>query len=185
MRTLLAFVILCTSAFAEPAPTAEPKLSELKPTFVLAGTHSAIRKERLVVVTEEQKWKELWKEHRGKESKFTEHRQELTLDFKTHYVAAILTGTLSDLSATAFSRGDEVLIQFDAHGIQTLEGGFSTADKRSAHDCAKEKAIAEYCFLILPKPIKTVIFERDCREQLGHPPLWKEKARFPSPKSEK
>jgi hypothetical protein len=182
MRTLIALAVRCSSAFAEPLPTKEPKLTDLKPTLVLRGSHSAILKEQFLVVTEEVKWKELWQEHRGKDPKFTEKRQELTLDFKTHYLVAIFTGDDSGLSASAITRGEEVLIRFSAFGTQTREG---EVDKRTAHEKAKDDAIAQYAFLILPKPIKTVVFERDCREQLDHPPLWKEKARIPLAKSNK
>jgi hypothetical protein len=182
MRTLLTLAVLCSPAFAEPLPTKEPKLAELKPTLVLRGTHSAILKEQFLIVTEEEKWKELWKEHRGKNPKFTETRQELTVDFKTHYVVATFTGAETSLSASAFARADEVLIRYTAFGIQTRAG---EVDKRPAHEKAKAEAISDYCFLILAKPVKTVAFERDCREQLDHPPLWKEKTRFPLANSNK
>lgn len=178
MRILLTLTVICSSALAGHMPTKEPKVTELKPTLLLCGSHSAIRKEKFLVVTETAKWLALWKEHRGKNPQFTEPGQDLKIDFESHYVVAIFTGDRSDLIVSTLLRGDEVVMRLTALGIQTAEG---VEDNRTAHEKARDEASADYCFVILPKPIKTVAIERDYRRQLDHPPLWKETARFPLP----
>ena len=184
-RALICWIALntltCTS-FAE-----EPKVTRIKPTVVLDGTHSAIRREKVVLVTGEVGWKDVWAEHRGKEHDpaFTEQNQTLSIDFDTHYVVAIFTGCDSGLVVTTFARGDDVLVRFVANGYQTEGRPLGSEDKRTAHQKAKEAAVADYCFVVLPKPVKTIVIEQDVRRELPSPPLWKERFRFPAPKDKK
>ena len=177
--------LLTLSTLAFPSLANAPKETKLKPTLVFEGSHSAIQKTLFVVVTEEDGWKDLWKQHRGKgfDPPFTERFQDLGINFDTHYAVAVFIGSDSSLVVTPFARGDEVLIRFVAKGYQTE--GRPAEDKRTAHQKAKDEAVADYCIVVLPKPIRTVVVEEDVRRQLDHPPLWQEKARFPIPKGEK
>ncbi|MBP3960719.1 hypothetical protein J8F10_36310 [Gemmata sp. G18] len=188
IRTALGLVALGTLATASLA--GEPKETKLKPTLVLRGSHSAIRKERFVVVTQEREWKELWAQHRGKEADppFTERDQELSPDFDIHFVVAVFVGCDASLSVETFMRGDEVLLHVSARGYQTegrLPGQVDGLSKRTAHQEAKDEAVADYCFIVLPKPLKTVVVETDVRRQLDLPPQWKEQVRFHVPQDKK
>src|SRR5262245_14939895 len=185
MCACVTFGLSALLALTCPSLTQEPKETTLKPTLIFSGSHSVIRKERFAVVTGEAGWKDLWEQHRGKESDppFTERDQELSIDFDTHYVVAVFTGTDACLFVTTFARGDEILIRFTARGYQTE--GRPPEDKRTAHQKAKDAAGADYCFVVLPKPIKTIVVERDVRRRLDYPPLWQEIARFPVPQGKK
>jgi hypothetical protein len=183
-RVLLGCVALGALALASLAE--EPKETKLKPTTAFRGSHSAILEEQFVIVTEEAEWKELWKKHRGdgRDQRSTETVQELTIDFDTHYLVAGFGGHHSSLIVTPFARGDAVLIRFSAHGSQ-FRPQPPELDKRPEFVKAKEQAGGDYCFVVLPKPAKTVIIEKDVREQLDHSPLWKEQKRFPAPHDKK
>lgn len=188
MYTRIALSLVALGALAHASLAEDPKETKLKSVLMFSGTHSAIRKERFAVVTEEASWKELWEQHRGKDADppFTERSQEFSIDFETHYVVAVFTGTDADLWVTAFARGDEVLMRFVAKGHQT-EGRLPGQDdkKPTAHQKAKEEAAADYCFVVLPKPVKVVVIEEDVRQQLDHPPLWKERVRVPVPQGKR
>jgi hypothetical protein len=175
IHVLLGLVALC--APASTPITEVPKERKLKPTLMFSGTHSEIRKERFAVMTGEAEWKELWGQHRGKDfdPPFTERHQELSIDFDTHYVVAVFTGHDSCLRVTTFVRGEEVLLRI-VMGFQT-EG--RAEDRRTAYQKAKDAAVADYCFVVLSKPVKTVAIEEDVRTRLDYPPLWKERRRFP------
>ncbi len=183
-------LVLCALAFASSAEEPKDKKekeTKLKPTLTLAGTHSQIRRERFEVIATEAVWKDIWELHRGKEHDppFTERWQELNIDFDTHYVIGVFTGCDSSLVITTFSKGDAVLVRFAAHGHQT-EGRFPDGkDTRTEHQKAKEAALADYCFVVLPKPVKAVIIEEDVRSDLSAPPVWKERKRFPTSKDKK
>jgi hypothetical protein len=179
-------VTLCLSALlalAGSSPAQEPKETALKPTLVLSGTHSAIRKERTAVVTGAAEWKELWKEHRGKEydPPFTERLQELNVDFDTHYVVALFTGPGGWCWITPRMRGGDVVIGFGGEVFST-EG---RPPELTAGEKAKQEAEAPYTFVVLPKPVKAVVIEQDIRRSKLDPPLWKEAYRYPAPKDKK
>jgi hypothetical protein len=158
-------------------------LAKLQPSVLFSGTHSAIRMRLLTVVHHERGWKELWEHHRGtdRDPPFTERSQALAINFESQFVVAVFTGDDSALDVTTFTRGDAVLVRFKAHGVQT-EGRYpGQVDPRSAHQKAKDEAVADYCFVVLPRPAKTIVIEEDVRRQLGDPPVWRERVRFSPP----
>ena len=185
MNIRFALGLVTLGMLATASLAGEPKETKLKPTLVLRGSHSAIRKERFVVVTQEREWKELWAQHRGKEADppFTERDQELSPDFDTHFVIAVFTGANTALSVSTFARGEDVLVRTRARGYQRGVGG--NGPERTAYQQAKDEAIADYCFIVLPKPLKTVVVEKDVCRRLDVPPQWEEKARFPVPQGKK
>ena len=88
-------------------------------------------------------------------------------------------------STETFTRGDEVAIRFLALGYQ-IEGRQPGWKTREPHvDKAKEAAIMPYAFVVLPKPVKTVVIEKDIRRDKFAAPEWKEAERFPAPKDNK
>jgi hypothetical protein len=159
-----------------------PKETKLKPTAVFAGSHSAIRYETFNVITKEEGWQRLWKEHRGAkhDPEFTETEQELDIDFDTHYVVAVFAG-VDWCEITPRLRGDVVVIGFRGVVNQT-EGRLP---QRSGHEEAKDAAKAPYAFVVLPKPVKTVVIEEDVRYRLDKPPIWEHRFLFPAPKDAK
>ncbi len=183
-RVLFGCVALYSLTFASLAD--EPKETKLKPTAVFRGSHSAILEKQFAIITVETEWKDLWKKHRGDErdQRFTETVQELRINFDTHYLVAVFAGWRSSLVVTPFARGDTVLIRFSAHGFQ-FGAGQPGLDKRSEHEKAKDEAGGDYCFVVLPKPVKAVIIEKDVQRELGKPPIWEEQKQFPAPKDNK
>ncbi len=186
-RVLLGCAALGVLAFAALADEPKGKDKPFKPTFVFSGSHSAIDRETFAVVADEVAWKVLWVKHRGKlfDPQFTEHQQDVEIDFNTHYVVAIFSAQWDWCQVTPRKRGDEVVIGFRPIGYSTEGRLPGTKDTRTEHEKAKEAAIAPYAFVVLPKPVQTVVIEKDVREHKSDPPLWKERARFPAPKDKK
>jgi hypothetical protein len=183
-RIVIGCVAMCALAFASLAE--EPKgvkETKLKPTLMFTGSHSAIHRDRYEVVANEKDWKKLWKDHRGDEATrlFAESSQRFDIDFDTHYVVAVFYGGSPDGDVVPRQRGETVLIGYKNLYYQT-EGG---VDLRSDIDKAQEATTAQYGFVVLPKPIKTVVIEKDVQGELGKPPIWKEQKRFPAPKDKK
>lgn len=168
-------------AYAMVVCLCPPPTADIKPAMVLSGSHSAIKEEGSHVVTDEAGWKKLWARHRGKNPVFTETSQSVSIDFGTYYVVAVFTGTDSDLAVTTLARGDAVLVRYAALGRQTEGVPLGGNNPRPEREEAKEAAAADYCFVVLSKPIREVIVEKDVRRQLDDPPLWKEQTRFEVP----
>jgi hypothetical protein len=182
-RVLLGGVVLGALALASLAD--EPKETKLKPTTVFRGSHSDIRGEEFHVITTAKEWDKLWRKHRGdaRDPLFTETSQSLEIDFETHYAVAIFTGSGERCSLTLRQRGDEVVIGFGFEIFSTE--GRSPDMPRTDHEKAKDRAAAEYVFILLPKPVKTVVVEQDRQQRRNNPPDWIERAKFPAPKDKK
>jgi hypothetical protein len=181
VRVLIGCVALYALAFASQAD--EPKETKLKPTLVLVGTHSAIRDEKLDVVTNEKDWKRLWSAHQGEDNSrlFVDRNQTFDPDFDSQYVAVVFFGDGPPFGkVTPRQRGDTVIIGYEGLYYQT-EG----RDRRPDIVIAKDFTAAPYALVLLPKPVKTVVFEENVQEELGKPPIWKEQKRFPAPKEKK
>jgi hypothetical protein len=178
-RILLGGVVVCALAFVSFAE--EPKETKLKPTLVFSGSHSAIRAERFELATTAKEWESLWAKHRGdaQEPLFTETSQMLSLDFETHYVIAIFTGSGEPCVFQPRQRGDIVAIGLEIE-IFSTEGRLPS---RTDHEKAKANATATYAFIVLPKPVKTVVIEENRETRRGQPPQWHERAKFPAPKN--
>jgi hypothetical protein len=194
MCARVAFGLSILLALVCPSLAQEPKETTLKPTLVFRGTHSAVRKERFAVVTGETEWKDVWKQHRGKEydPPFTEKDQELSVNFETHYVVAVFTKECDECVITPRMRGADVVIGFRMQWYSTEGRPPLGEDKRTEREKAtdeareaKEAAKAPYAFVILPKPVKAVVIEKDVRRSKFDPPLWKEESRYPVPKDKK
>lgn len=182
IRVLFGSVVLGALAFASFAD--EPKEKPFKPLLIISGSHSAVQKDQLEICTTEVEWDVVWEKHRGEgEPRFTEKRQRLEIDFGTHYVVAVFTRDKQECAVTTFERGDEVLVRYDAYCPQIA--GRVGGKKRTKHQDAKEEAVAAYAFVVLPKPVRTVVMEQGSRVDLDHPLVWKEQKRFPAPGNKK
>ena len=188
-RVLLGGGVLCALAFASRAEEPkEVKETKLKPTAMFQGSHSAIQlafpRGKFEVVANEKDWKKLWKEHRGNEATrlFAEGDQSCDIDFNTHYVVTVFYGSSPGGEVTLRQRGDTILVGYRNTYYQT-EGG--AADTRPDIVKAQEATTSHYAFVVLPKPIKTVVIEKDVQSELGKPPIWEEQKRFPAPKDKK
>jgi hypothetical protein len=185
-RVLLGCVALGALAFASLADEPEPpKEVKIKPALLLAGSHSGIDRESFYVVTNEDAWKDLWAKHRGNEKtqRFTESEQYAEIDFDTHYIVAVFTPGFDGCDITPRKRGEEVVIGFRPL-VYCTEGRVGE-DNRTEHEKAKETAVSPYVFVVLSKPVRTIVIEKDVREMKIDPPLWKEQKRFPAPKGKK
>lgn len=179
VRVALGCVTLCALTFASSAD--EPKETKLKPTLLFTGSHSAILKDRFEVVSNEKDWKKLWKEHRGDAATrlFAEGDQNFDIDFDSHYVVAAFYGSSPDGKVTPRQRDGTLFIGYENLYYQT-EGG--AVDRRPDILKAQEATTAHYAFIVFPKPVKTVVIERNVQRELGKPPIWEEQKRFPAPK---
>ncbi|AWM41957.1 hypothetical protein GobsT_69110 [Gemmata obscuriglobus] len=162
----------------------QPQEVKFKPTLILTGSHSAIRKNKFEVVANERDWQKLWKEHRGDAAArlFTDADQSFDVDFDTHYVVAVFYGGSPEGRVTPRRRGEALLIGYENLYYQTEGGAVDTSPDLSK---AQEATTAHYAFLVLSKPMKTVVIERNTQRVLGEPPIWEEQKRFPAPKDKK
>jgi hypothetical protein len=188
-RVLLGCVAVCVPVFAALAE--EPKETKFKPVAVFHGSHSGVRSEAYNVVTTAPEWEKLWAKHRRVDPLFTETFQDLEIDFESHYVVAIFRGNWGyGCLITASKRGETIVIGFEDEILST-EGGFpgvkedEKAKQRAIHERAKERAMARYVFVVLPKPVRTVVIEENIEFRRGKQPVWKERATFPAPKEKK
>jgi len=180
---MTAFFQACSiliAALGVGAPRNGDEEKPFRPTAVFDGTHSQIKKEKIVRVLTADAWKELWQEHRGKNATFTETGQSLEIDFETHYVIAIFVGNCDGCAITPRLRGDTVLIGYKGWVSQT-EG----RDERTPAQRAKDDAMASYAFVILPRSRRTVLVEENVQRMLGEPPIWKQRVSFPAPDEKK
>jgi hypothetical protein len=73
--------------------------------------------------------------------------------------------------------------------IQTegREPDATTKQAQEERKLEKERtdALAPYAFVVIPKPVRTVVIERGKRRDLSTPPEWKEVKRFPAPDDKK
>lgn len=174
---MLAALFVCALTVAEDA-------KPFKPTAVFRGTHSQIKKERFVQVLCADAWKELWEEHRGKDARFTESEQELEVDFDTHYVIAIFTGSADWCSLVPRTRGNEVVLGFRGEGYQTEGGPLGRSKPPTPDEIEREKkdaAKSPYAFVALPRTVASVAIEQNVQRTLGEPPIWKHRTKFTLP----
>jgi hypothetical protein len=190
-RTLFGCVALCVLTVASLADEPKEKETKLKPTAIYSGTHSQIRQERFELVPTKEAWGKLWEQHRGnkKDRRFSEESLDLEIDFESHYVVAIFLVGWDWCSVTPQQRGDTVVIGYEAR-IWQIEGRLpgkldKEMKKQIKHQKEWDNALAPYAFVVLPKPVKTVIIEQGKRQDLTTPPEWKERTRFPAPKDKK
>lgn len=195
LRSLMCLLLLsaCAVGCLRLLAADGPREEKLSPPVVLSGTHSQIKKETFKLITTAADWKTAWEEHHGKytDREFTERDQSLDIDFSTHYVAAIFTGHCDWCEVTPRRRGDTVVIGFEACAYRT-EGRPIGADKpdaqaeaRAEREHEKRRAQAPYAFIVLPKPVRTVVIEQAVRRDLITPVTWKHRVTFPGAEEKK
>lgn len=182
IRVRLSAVALCVLASSSGAD--EPKETKLKPTLLFTGSHSAILKDRFEVVSNEKDWKKLWQEHRGDAATrlFAEGSQSFEIDFDSHYLVAVFYGSSPYGEVTPRQRDGTYFIGYKNLYYQTA---VSEIDRRPDISKAQEATTAQYAFIVLPKPVRTVVIERNVQRELGKPPIWEERKRFSAPKDKK
>lgn len=178
-------------AVALGARADEPKEPKLKGAIAFSGTHSQIRDERIELVTTKKAWDQLWDQHYGthKDRRLLAESLELSVDFDTHYVVAIFSPNYWWCDVTTRERDGIAVIGYLKTYIQT-EGREPEATTKQAQEERKleeerTKALAPYSFVVIPKPVRTVVIERGQRRDLSTPPEWKEVKRFPAPGGKK
>ena len=188
----LTFAFMATEQFAphclitstEDAPSCEVSLVEdtpLRPAAVFQGTHSLIKKEVFKVIKTKEAWKTLWTEHRGQEriKPFIETVQTFEVDFDTHLVAAVFSGGSDWCDVSASVQAREVVIRFRAitYQIDGMPLGFGD-EALTTLLMKKRLAQRPYAFIVLRKPVKSVVIEQDVRQRLDFPPEWKHRVTF-------
>lgn len=183
--------LVASLAFASGASADEPKEPKLKGALVFAGTHSQIKEERIELVTTEKAWEKLWDQHYGtpKDRRLLAESLELSVDFDTHYVVAIFCPDCWWCDVSTRERDGVAVIGYLKTYIQTegREPDATTEQAKRERELDKERtaALAPYAFVVIPKPIRTVVIERGKRRDLSSPPEWKEVKRFPAPAEKK
>ena len=90
---------------------------------------------------------------------------------------------------TPRERDGNIVIGYEATVWQTEGRAPGKLDKEMKKQLKKreawEDALAPYAFVVLPKPVKTVVIEKGKRRDLLTPPEWTERKRFPAPKDKK
>lgn len=179
--------------WALPVAAKPPEATKLHTTVVFRGTHSQIKKEAFRLVDTEAAWKELWKRHRGEptDRRYTEPDLDFDIDFNTQYVVAVFTGNCDWCKVTPRRRGESVVIGFEACHYQIIgRPPFGTpidpVEERARRKREKQgEAAAPYAFVVLPRPITTVVIEQDVRREIAGPPEWKHRVTFPGPDGKK
>lgn len=190
MRTRGACLLSCL-ALAFGVCAEEPKEPKIKGAIAFSGTHSQIRNERIELVSTKKEWDKLWEQHYGtpKGRRLLAESLELSVDFDTHYVVAVFSGECYWCDVTTRERKGFVVIGYEKTSIQTegREPGADTKRAKKERELEKERAdaLAPYAFVVLPKPVRTVVIERGQRRDLATPPEWKEVKRFPVPDDKK
>jgi hypothetical protein len=173
--------VLLSLLMVSPTVARELEATKLRPTAVFQGSHSQIKKETFRLIDTEAAWKELWKQHRGEttDRRHTEPDLALGIDFDTHCVVAVFTGNCDWCKVAPRQRGESVVIGFEACCYQIIGQPpvgtpVDPVEERARRKQGKQnKAAAPYAFVVLPRPIKTVVIEQDVRREIASPPEWK------------
>lgn len=176
--SLLAVIVLTVPALADDKP-AKPKA--IRPVVVLTGSKSGVTKEAFKVATTEDEWDKVWTEHRLKfeDNKVGDKDQKLSVDFTQHMVLAIFHGessTNSGIEVVEVVDGDSLTLRYHPAWYQT---GGVYGEK------PPDRSTASYCFVVLPRVEKTIVFEENVQHLIGGTPEWKRQATLPAPKGEK
>ena len=139
------------------------------PLVSLSGINSRIDKESYFLVKSAKNWTELWSRHAG-----TNDGERMPIvDFDTCMVAAVFSGKMINCrgveAVELAANAQEIVLRFHDLTYQTI----ATAKNRNS------ASVTPYAFFVLRDSAKTVALEKDKRQYLGDPPLWKEVARFP------
>lgn len=165
---MLSAFLSCAVCFAVPE-------KPLKPTAVLLGSHSQIKKARFDLIEDAMAWKKLWAEHRGMDRTFTETDQTLEIDYESQYMVCLFLGqTLRGLKYGGVHRfGDQLHIRliFGGHGEQFRPEPFDLKnppkppeppeDLRSDFQKSKDADVYRYIFVVLPKPGSKIVIEEE------------------------
>lgn len=181
MRALV--VPLCVVALAAavavvpPAMRAEdPPPAGMPPLVGIWGARSAIKERSYLRATNAEEWTALWLRHAGADP--AEHTPYYNVagvpdvDFGRCMVVAILGGESSNSAGirveSVSEAEDRVLVRFDHRSYQTAgpapDGG--------------RVACTPFGFFVVPRSAKALVLEENVQGLIGHPPKWKERARF-------
>jgi hypothetical protein len=164
-----------------------PTETKLKPVAVYSGTHSQIRNERFRLATTADAWKGLWELHRGNRDvrAYTEPELQLDIDFDTHYVVAMFSGSCDWCHVNTVRRGDTVVIWYKPcfWSTEGRQPGVLSAKEKLAQEKEEQRqaALAPYVFVVLPKPVKTVVIEQNVQTRRDESPIWKHRHTFAAP----
>ncbi len=172
MRTSLIWlattVVLGVGAFAL---NVAPESASLKPCVSFNGAHSSIGTPRIEIIRDAAAWKALWVEHRGDRVDTSVYGPEApVIDFTRYDVIAVFSGEawncnghfVVDVADLAETRR----VRFDSHTFQTAGPGGGGVKSRP------------YGIWVLPRTARPIVLEENVQGLIGHPPVWKERARF-------
>lgn len=153
-----------------PTPTEKPLVS-------LQGSSSAVTRGRVEVITDPNRWEVVWKEHKGRTLERTAHGFDVIpqVDFQRCMVFAAFTGTAKNgagIEVTeVLTRDGHTVIRYDRIAFQTAS--FEGEDKGID--------TTDYGFAVLSRTTLPIILEENTQSLIGHPPIWTERQRLPSP----
>lgn len=140
---------------------------ELKPVCVFTGANSQVMEEQFLRVSSQADWEETWHRHHGMSAQkaFEEMIDEFRVDFETHEVVAIFSGSgVNQRSLTVESMAemeDRIHIQYDVWGYQT-HGGSNPS--------------SAFGFIVIPKSPKRITLDENVQGLIGEPPKWRRRA---------
>lgn len=159
---------------------AEPRAPEEghPPLVSWSGSYSAITTARVLLVSDDQAWERLWKEHAGDKIETTGHGLPVwpRVDFQRCMVLAIFSGSETNgcgVHVLSAAEGDGVVrVRIDWCGFQT-----------SAPPGQKDLGVATsgYGMAVLLRAALPMVVEENVQGLKDQPALWKERARLPAP----
>jgi hypothetical protein len=140
-----------------------------QPLVAIHGAHSAITNQRYLCITKNERWRDLWVEHKGDSIDYSGQGSPICpkIDFDRCLVIAAFQGRSwnsdGEFVHSIADRKDDVLIRLDSHTYQTMEEG---------------NRVTPFGIWVIPRPGKPIVLEENVQGLIGKPPVWKERARF-------
>lgn len=155
-----------------------PAARQTNVCVAMSGAESHVTTRRYHRITSDEVWTRIWQEHEGptpsaQDGLYHGHLNLPVIDFNDYMVIGVFQGELRNctgLKAVSISEGENsIVFRYDKYGYQTLG-----RDGRSEGVTA-----APYGFFILRLSEKPVVVEENVQNELGQPPVWKERIMFP------
>lgn len=166
-------VALLQPAQGSPTPQ-QADAPPLAPYLSFTGAFSTIEDSRIVRITDEAAFKELWTEHMGDRIERNAREWDVIpqIDFTQCMVVARFRGDSwncdGEFVVSMEDRGDDVLLRFDSATFQTSGFGGDGGGIK----------VTPYGIWVLPRIAKPISIEENTQGLIGEPPIWTEKARF-------
>ncbi len=141
-----------------------------KPLVSVSGINSRIDKESYFLVKSIKDWTDLWSRHSSDDAE-----RIPVVDFEECMIVAAFSGKMPNCRGLEAVELDEnsrqIVLRFHDLTYQTVA---------ITKDGGEAKRVTPYAFFFVRKSPKSVVLEKDVRQYLGTPPVWKGVASFPN-----